>query len=690
MLGGLALAVAAVAQPPPVTTVIELESIATPAFRAQGVAVRLTWDGENRLQATLSAAAVAIGDTLRLRDVDLTCARAEYADGVIRCPSGALRAALDDRLTVDLPAALTIDRAADRIDVRIAAPAVAGGGLAVVMTGVTARWRADIMASGIDLAMARPWLESRGLWPEGYGGETGRIDLDIGVTGGAGGAAEAEATLIGSGVAVSGTHIVDQADLRLVLRLAREQAGYRFDGSATLDKGAVYFEPGFTVGDFRPGVTLEVEDQPVRLAANGSYEPATDRLLLERATFEQPRVATLGLSGELAPGAETPWRAIAVDIVAVDLRAFNERHLRSLCSHIDVLCGLEVEGEVGGRLAIGADGVGDVDLEFAGIHVDDDRRRFRLADLNGNLAISAGAAEKSSALTWQGAGLYRLDFGGGAIKAGSRQRGFTVSEWSDLRVLDGLLKLDALEVKDVGSAGMSVTMEGALTPLSLPDFCQALGWPIMAGKLAGVIPRLTYQHGSLTLDGDLVMRMFDGGVTIRGLRIDDLFGRAPILTTDVDVAAIDLEQLTQAFSFGKIQGRLQGAVHKLRLDDWEPTYFEARFETPPDDDSRHRISQRAVDNLSALGSGGITGALSKGFLNVFKEYSYDRLGLSCRLYNGVCEMDGVAPAPGGFYIVTRGGLLPPWIDVIGTGRAVPWSDLVYGFREIASREMRIQ
>jgi hypothetical protein len=81
-----------------------------------------------------------------------------------------------------------------------------------------------------------------------------------------------------------------------------------------------------------------------------------------------------------------------------------------------------------------------------------------------------------------------------------------------------------------------------------------------------------------------------------------------------------------------------------------------------------------VDNLSSLG-GGVSGVVSGGFLRFFKEFSYGRLGLSCRLENGVCEMNGVAPAQGrGYYIVKGAGL--PRIDVIGYAQRVDWTQLV--------------
>ena len=185
------------------------------------------------------------------------------------------------------------------------------------------------------------------------------------------------------------------------------------------------------------------------------------------------------------------------------------------------------------------------------------------------------------------------------------------------------------------------------------------------------------------MDGSLDLEVFDGAVRIRRLSIADPFGVIPVLRADVDFQDLSLDALTSTFSFGNIQGKLQGRVHGLMLKDWEPTTFDARFATPDDDDSRRRISQRAVENLASLGGAGAV--LSSTFLRIFEEFSYRRLGISCRLSNGICEMDGVAPAERGYYIVEGGGL-PPRIDVLGFNRRVDWKVLLSRIELIATTD----
>ena len=92
----------------------------------------------------------------------------------------------------------------------------------------------------------------------------------------------------------------------------------------------------------------------------------------------------------------------------------------------------------------------------------------------------------------------------------------------------------------------------------------------------------------------------------------------------------------------------------------------------------------AQDGVS-LGLGGAGAVLSSTFLRIFDEFSYRRLGMSCRLSRGVCEMAGVAPAENGYYIVEGGGL-PPRIDVIGFNERVDWPVLLGRLKQINRTE----
>jgi hypothetical protein len=282
-----------------------------------------------------------------------------------------------------------------------------------------------------------------------------------------------------------------------------------------------------------------------------------------------------------------------------------------------------------------------------------------------------------------------LDIGAGKLALESSNLGVNIVSWEDVPVLDGVLNIDALNIINAGKPDMTVMLDGSLSPIAMPNFTQAMGWPIMSGNLTGAIKGLTYKRGNLQVEGQIDIGVFDGNVIIRNLHIEELFGLVPVMHADIDIHTLDLELLTGRFDFGKIQGRLGGKIHKLELQAWQPVYFEAELATPLSDTSRHRISQQAVDNLGYIGGGSIN-ALSSGFLQIFKEYSYGRLGIGCRLYNGVCELSGVSDTEDGFIIVSRGGLLPPWIEVKGTGHSITWTSLVEGLRTITTNRPEIR
>ena len=152
----------------------------------------------------------------------------------------------------------------------------------------------------------------------------------------------------------------------------------------------------------------------------------------------------------------------------------------------------------------------------------------------------------------------------------------------------------------------------------------------------------------------------------------------------MDMQRLDLELLTRTFDFGKISGRLNGQIADLRLLNWRPVQFDARFATASQDPGKRRISQRAVDNLSQIG-GGASGVMSRSFLRFFDDFSYDKLGIRCQLNNEVCQMSGVEDDEQGYYIV-KGGGLPPWINVKGYTHRVDWPDLLSRLKAVQNSD----
>jgi len=676
---------------------VELGAVELPGFGARQVQAELRWDAQDRLRLTLTVGELQTGEH-RYANLQLQCDEAEWTEQRLWCDQGTLLSVAGETKQV-LASPIKIEYRLDSGEFRIDAPQTtfAGGTADLRIAGTFEAWQATLVAHAVKAAELEPLLAVFELWPEGYGSVAGTLDFNTEVTVDRRGLATATLEADSKGLSFSGTHIADNADAHLQATLTSNADELNLEGAVNLIGGAVYIEPGFTIDEYRPGMTFEVAGEPVVFKWTARFDPASRLLHLDHVQLDQPHVASVAVTGKIPLAVQQSSLELRVEAKDTELKEFYSSHVKPHCAHLPALCGLEFEGSLQGAVEWDHSGIRDLSLKFQDVFMDDDRKRFRIAGLNGNLILSSSGAPVSSELHWQNAGWHRLHFGGGNMAMESRDRTLAVTRWSDVEVLGGMFKVESLELADVGTRDFAITMAGVLTPISVQDFCQAMGWPIMSGTLSGVIPGLSYHKGTLSLQGDLLVRAFGGNVVVRGLNIENAFGQSPELVTDIEIRNIDLEQLTGAFSFGKIEGTLEGAIHQLRLENWSPTAFDAYLETPVGDQRPHRISQKAVDNLSAIGGGGITGALSRGFLRIFQDYSYDRLGIRCRLENGVCAMAGIAPASDGFYIVSRGGILPLWIAVKGSGRRLPdgrfgiaWDDILLGLKRINSGQMKLQ
>jgi hypothetical protein len=670
---------------------VTLGAIEFPDGAAREIAARLDWADDGRVRASITVGEVRRGVRV-FSKLRLDCDEASWNGDLLGCRRGVLSRIGEARQREALLRNLDIsyDVAGDRLAIRATGDSLGEGTADVAITGHDGAWTVAAKTRQVTAGSWQKLLRAVGAWPEGYEETTGIVDVDADIHLRDGQVDVRRLAVSTAELGFSGAAIADAAALHIEASTAVRDERPVVTVDATLEAGAIYVEPGFRVGDYTPGVTLEPEGQPIRLqatlpvAADGGWQ-------FDQLTVDQPGVVALmvrrGANGD---------ESLQAEVKTTDLARLYGSHIKSHCARLTALCGLELAGGATAAVSWDPEGIRELHLAFDDVYLDDDRQRFRISALAGDLIFSSGATEQRSSLHWERAGWQRLDFGAGKVGMISRERSLKVTEWSDVGLLGGTFKVDELELANVGRPDFSIKLEGVLTPVPMEAFCEAMGWPPMKGTLSGVIPGLTYERGRLDLDGDLLVRIFDGSVVIRGLSIERPFGTAPSLTTDFDVRGIDLEKLTGAFSFGRIEGTLEGEVRDLQLDDWEATAFDGYLQNPADDDRPHRISQKAVDNLSAIG-GGIGGALSRGFLRFFQDYSYDRLGLHCRLANGICAMKGVAPASGGFYIVTRGGVLPPWIDVRGSGVPLPdgrfavaWNDILLGFKRINSGQMKLQ
>ena len=323
---------------------------------------------------------------------------------------------------------------------------------------------------------------------------------------------------------------------------------------------------------------------------------------------------------------------------------------------------------------INAAGMESLSIGLTKARLDAPARRLGIEGIDLDFAYQAGGATPFL-LDIAKARLKGLDFGPASARGEVRDDRLAIANLI-IPVLDGVLALNEIEIGRAAGRWRA-QLRGAFTPLSMERLTAALDWHPMSGSISAVLPQMHYVESAagstFSVDGALLFKVFGGDAQVEGIRIDNPFGRTPRLAANLKLAGLDLEAMTGAVKFGSITGRIDVNLENLEMESWQPLSFDAHIATSPGD-FRKRISQRAVQNISSIGGAGAGAAIQASFMRFFDTFGYDRLGLSCRLRNGICEMGGIDRAGGGYTIVKGGGL--PAVNVVGYNRFVGWQEML--------------
>lgn len=376
--------------------------------------------------------------------------------------------------------------------------------------------------------------------------------------------------------------------------------------------------------------------------------------------------------------------ALALSLHSDDASALPERYLSGWLG-LAGLGGLAMSGGFDADIALSHGALARLDLRPRMLGIAAPQGRFRFEGLDGQVHLVANGSVDSE-LRWQGGAIGAIAFGPVRLPWRSSDGALRLREGAALGLLDGRLELSSLRLQPPGAQG-PLRIEGALAvdALDMTQLALALGLPPFPGTLSGSIPGLRYAGDRVDLDGGLAVSAFDGELRVSSLAMERPFGVAPTLLADIAIEGLDLQALTGVFEFGSISGRLHGRVDGLRLVDWEPVAFDAALHTAPRRGVRQRISQRAVQNISSVGDASFTASLQGRLLALFDDFGYRRIGISCRLANGVCDMAGFQPRGNGFVIVEGAGV--PRLDIVGYNRRVDWETLVERLAAVGSGEV---
>ncbi|MFZ5638430.1 MAG: hypothetical protein ACOY82_17775 [Pseudomonadota bacterium] len=399
----------------------------------------------------------------------------------------------------------------------------------------------------------------------------------------------------------------------------------------------------------------------------------------------------LASRGEAALAPDGTLRRLDLAIDSEDLKPVTDRYLSGWLGAFG-LSALGLKGGLRSRLQFEDEGLRGFDVRFDDVSVREGGGKFAFDGLDGDVRFSAGASV-DSALRWRGGRLYGLDFGAASLPLRSADGTIGLSAPAAVPAIGGSLRFDRFQLRPPSGerrleAGFGLTLDA----LDVGTLAKSLGWPAFRGSLSGRIPDARYAEDRLVFEGGLDMRVFDGRVRVSSLAMERPFGVAPTLSADLALEDLDLLAVTEVFDFGSISGRLHGGIRELRLVDWTATAFDAELHTEPKRGVRQRISQRAVQNISSVGDASFVTSLQGQLIALFDDFGYRRIGIACRLQNGVCAMAGLGGAAGsgsdsgGFTIVEGAGV--PRLNVVGFNRRVDWPTLLERLEAIGSGDVK--
>ncbi|MEO8018165.1 MAG: hypothetical protein ABI769_10150 [Pseudomonadota bacterium] len=648
--------------------VLEVREMTLAGIPVVGASARLDVLSDRQTRLTLSALGATLPEPMgKLSGITLVCEAPVIAEPHFGCAAGQLTGRGGPTGSIDMRVAAEM-----RTDTGITT--FSGNGLKVA--GTAAKFDGQLDAKGWRMKgstgetsvaalrkFAAPWFQ-----------------LPADVTGDGKAAIEGGASDCGDGTVVDATLKLDAVDLTneaSTIVTDKLSATAHLRAQLHAKDTALHVDLAGKHGQVLVGpVLFDFGKNALALSAQGSKRG--DRLAVESLHLTQKDLIELTGGGSVNLAGDVPVIDGDFKLASFEFPAAYSTYMQITLATTSLLSDLRSSGSLTGELSVRGNGLTALHVSPKDLELHDNKGRLFLSRMNGdiNWAPAGGANPRGSKLSWSSGGAYGLSGGAAQLEFLLLGTNFELTRPTKLPVFDGGLAIDTFAISNPGASNMEVAFKGKVEPISMPLLAKAFGWPEFSGTLAASIPGVTLKDNLLTFQGNVESQVFGGRIIGSNIRLQDPLGRFPQFFADVRARDLDLGLLTQTFEVGSITGKLEVDVLGLELFGWSPTAFDARLATPKGDKSRHRISAKAVSSLSNVGGGGggVVQALQSGVLRFFDEYSYDKLGITCKLIGDVCEMSGIEPAGVGYYIVKGAGL--PRIDIIGSQGRVNWNQLM--------------
>jgi len=480
---------------------------------------------------------------------------------------------------------------------------------------------------------------------------------------------------------ISGNLASEALTLHSELKLERQGKNWQWQTQQRLSKGAFYIDP----------IYLDIEKaQPISLKASGSLDSNNKAITLTSVSLKHKGIAHIDAKALIHYKKTEPiLKQADINFYADNLETISSLYLAPFLEGKPIQ-DLSLQGNLSATLTIENQALHEAHLNFNSLQLSSKQQAISIEQLAGSVYWNhLWENKQDSHLYWQALSIKNIPFTASQLDFSLAEQQLNLLQPAKLALLDGILSIEKFDFNLNAAVESSVTLRARLDKLSLNELSAAMHWENpLSGTLSGYIPSVNYHQKKLTLEGGLKMQLFDGEIRISQLAASGLLTDFSQFYIDLEFENLDLNEVTKKFPIGRIQGRLSGFAHNVYLENWQPISFYAWLGTPDDDDSRHKISHRAVRNIASLGGSSAADVISRGVLSWFDDFGYDRLGIGCYLHQGVCQMTGAAAASQGYYLIKGGGI--PSIDIIGFNTRVNWHTLMNRLSRITANNMVVE
>jgi len=653
---------------------LKVETIESAGWKLQGIHISLTDLANNTQKLTLTVNTLSLPkpfDDLNL--INIHCSSFTWQNKELLCTEG--RAQIRSKQWQSPVANFSFHIREKFSTLKLTDLHLADGAVTIDAEERDNQWQIQINAAAVDSTLIQKMFQ-----PANFEIKSGRINFKLEASG--------SHALIGNfslatelnGLTVQtkdGRFAAEALTLDTRLEAQNNEGLWQWQSHSRFKGGALYIEPLY----------LEAGGQQIAFDAQGNWNGTSNRAEIKSVSYKHG--AAMALSGSAMVHYDKSVKLEKADLSfrSDDLEKLSTLYLKSFFEQTS-LQGVTLAGTINADFSIVQDSLIALTATVNKFAVKDPAERIKVENGVGTINWSSDETfNRPSTFAWQQLQLYALPIGPSRFSFLSRANSFKLLEKTHLPFLGGVIAINQLGWQTKKQQDPEVYFAGSVNNVSLEQWSKALNWTPLSGTISGNIPRVKYSNNTLSLGGELNIKVFDGDIKITKLASSGLFTDFPKFYSDMEINNLDLNQLTGKFKFGGITGKLSGFVRQLYMENWHPVTFFAWLGTPDDDDSRHRISQKAVKNIASIGGGGASDILSRSFLSIFETFGYDKIGLGCYLHNGVCQLMGVEARPQGYAIITGGGL--PRIEVIGYNPQIDWNVLMERLSRISTSDEAI-